>query len=622
LHFHSFSILSNLDPTRGGSPFCQYIQLSGSVKKNGVFVKFAPQKISAASFRFFVQGSCQFGLWYHTKMKRAPLDYLDYLNDAVVRGMAKYRTPALALALIDRNGILFSGSYGYADLACTRPVQPDTLFNIGSLGKIFTALLLLQASEEGRLLLDDPVNCYLSWFQPGAGVGATITLRHLLHHTAGLPQGFDSEPGGLNEIYNLAQIPLAFPPGEQFYYSNTGYKVLGLVLESVYGQPYAEIARKAILEPLEMHNSAAAVTADLRPRMPVGLRPLLDDRPTWPDGPLVPAEWMPTTTGDGCIAASLGDLANFASMLLNRGEFHDRRLIAEDNWQSMISPGLPGDLPTGYGLGLELYRERGYRLAGHGGDAPGYEAYLWLDLDNGLGVVEMEAVPHLPRLSFFALDLLRAVRLGLAWPQPAFLAQDSLELPNAAEFNGVYERCEPTGPDFQVTRLEIQGDAALQLHWTDEKGAAEQAALVVAEEDSFLIDHPGWALFPLQFGRAEGEWGPGPVIELFYGPHWFVNPAYQGPRQFAIPSRWLAYSGHYLSFSPYLNSFRVFVRKGQLVFCLADGRALPLEELAEGEFRIADEEYVAERLRFDNLAGGRALRALLSGAPFSRVGVG
>lgn len=138
--------------------------------------------------------------------------------------------PGLAVALTDREKLLQTFTYGFADLGRQPPVTPDTVFEIGSLGKPFTSIALLQLYDEGRLDLHAPVSRYLPWFQVQSE-HPPITVHHLMNHTGGIIRGTDLAPHGLYESWNLRQTRTSCPPGEYFWYSNIGYKTLGFLVE-------------------------------------------------------------------------------------------------------------------------------------------------------------------------------------------------------------------------------------------------------------------------------------------------------------------------------------------------------------------------------------------------------
>ena len=145
--------------------------------------------------------------------------------------------PGLAIAITDRYKVLRVATFGYSDLASGTPIKTDSMFEIGSIGKSFTNIALMQLHDEGRLDLHSPVARYLPWFEVQSDYGP-ITTHHLMSHTSGLVTGTDVAPPGYYESWALRETKTGAPPGEYFRYSNIGYKTLGLLLETIAGGPY------------------------------------------------------------------------------------------------------------------------------------------------------------------------------------------------------------------------------------------------------------------------------------------------------------------------------------------------------------------------------------------------
>jgi CubicO group peptidase (beta-lactamase class C family) len=147
------------------------------------------------------------------------------IDAAVETEMERARLPGLTLGLTDRDGTLLIRTYGFADLRARLPVTPDTLFEIGSIGKTFTAVATLQLFDEGRIDLHSPVVRYLPWFAVPQPAGhAPITVAHLLSHRAGIVAGIDGTPEAAFQVWSLRDLPTFSAPGERFHYSNVGYK--------------------------------------------------------------------------------------------------------------------------------------------------------------------------------------------------------------------------------------------------------------------------------------------------------------------------------------------------------------------------------------------------------------
>jgi CubicO group peptidase (beta-lactamase class C family) len=324
--------------------------------------------------------------------------------DAAIHGYRRDGSvPGLALAITDRHGVVLARVAGLADVAAGRPVTPDTLFEVGSIGKAFTAVTILQLQAESRLSIDDPVVRHLPWFRVPRH-GDTITLHHLLSHTAGITAGVDGTPEATFQVWRLRDLPPGSRPGRRFHYSNVGYKVLGLVIEAIEGEPYPEVIRRRVLRLAEMATSEPAITNDIRHRLAVGYAPARDDLP-WTEGdPLTPATWLETGTADGSVAATGTDLAAFVRFLMTDTTGTVERMATS-------VPALQSD---GYGYALLPRTIDGRGYLGHGGGMVGYIAGMQWDPEAGIGAVVLQNGPgHNPNaLARLAIRQTRAVRDG------------------------------------------------------------------------------------------------------------------------------------------------------------------------------------------------------------------
>ncbi len=154
----------------------------------------------------------------------------------------EWALPGVAIALTDADRLLGVWTYGFANLDARTPVRPDTLFLMGSIGKSFTAVAVLQEHERGTIDLHAPVQNYLPWFEVESEL-PPITVHDLLTHTAGIINGSDLAPHGYYEAWALRRSRRVTGPGERYHYSNVGYKTLGLLLEAVRGEPLATFSR-------------------------------------------------------------------------------------------------------------------------------------------------------------------------------------------------------------------------------------------------------------------------------------------------------------------------------------------------------------------------------------------
>ena len=257
--------------------------------------------------------------------------------------------PGMAIAITDREKVLRIATFGYADIASRAPIEAGSMFEIGSIGKSFTNIALMQLRDEGRLDLNLPVSLYLPWFEVQSEHGP-ITPHHLMSHTSGLVTGTEIAPHGYYESWALRETKTGAPPGEYFRYSNIGYKTLGFLLEEVAGEPYQDVIQARVLDPLGMRDSHPVISFETRKRAAVGYRSFYDDRPEHRDHGIAPALWSEYGAGDGCQASTAEDMATYLRMIMDRGSGSTGRLISEESFALMTRHVIPrpdsGATPT------------------------------------------------------------------------------------------------------------------------------------------------------------------------------------------------------------------------------------------------------------------------------------
>ncbi len=514
--------------------------------------------------------------------------------------------PGVVLAVTDRQKALRVASFGYADLSSGKPMDSGLMFEIGSIGKSFTNIALMQLRDEGRLDLHAPVSCYLPWFEVQSSY-APITAHHLMTHTAGLPSGNDIGPHGLYEVWALRESRTGAPPGEYFRYSNVGYKTLGFLLEELDGRPYADSIQARVLDPLGMRNSHPVIGFETRRRAATGYRSFFDDRPEYREHGLVPSLWTEYGVGDGCQASTVEDMGIYLRMLMNGGAGPAGQVLSEESFSLVTQRTIATSQWGGawYGYGLTLADVEGHSYLGHGGSTPGFVAAIIADLDDGIGIVVLvngNAEYYGPTV--MALRLLELLRMGLNQQEmpPPRAIPDLASVSNSADYAGAYS----CGKERLV--LAAQGDR-LTLDWH-----GQDVALETRGGDVFYAAHPDLELFHLEFGRDGDR-----VVEIFHGPDWYVGDGYSGPDSFDYPQEWERYLGHYRTYNFGLTNFRVVLRKGTLLLLYPAGGHDVLVPLEDGLFRIGEDTRSPETLRFDAVASGRALRATYSGCPYYRT---
>ena len=183
--------------------------------------------------------------------------------DGIFTAWDKPDAPGCALALVQDGQIIYQRGYGQANLEYDIPITPDTVFHVASVSKQFTAYAILLLAQDGKLGLDDDVHTHVPEL---ADFGATITVRHLIHHTSGLRDQWELlrfAGWRMDDVITTADIlrlvwqqrELNFPPGAEYAYSNTGYTLMALIVERVAGTPFREFCAERIFKPLEMQHT-------------------------------------------------------------------------------------------------------------------------------------------------------------------------------------------------------------------------------------------------------------------------------------------------------------------------------------------------------------------------------
>ncbi|MBI9046717.1 MAG: beta-lactamase family protein [Anaerolineaceae bacterium] len=523
--------------------------------------------------------------------------HYENLDNWIEAKMALSDTPGTVIAFTDRETDLQISTYGYKNIETQSPIQADTLFEIGSIGKTFTAIAILQAMEKELLDIYDPVTKYLPWFKVQSEF-SPFNLYHLLTHTSGLVRGTDFSPDARIIVWRLRDTQTGFPPGERYYYSDIGYKILGLVLQRVYEKPYAEIIRDNILEPIGMQNTFAVISHSIYEQLARGSQYLFDDRPPHSSNPLIPAAWLETDSGDGSIASTAADMTCFIRMILNRGQ----GVISEESFDLMTTPasqriyGRWGQ----YGCGILTHEEDGAVFIGHTGDMPGFEAYFKADMTHGYGMMVMTTQPYPTGLIWGVLDAFKASYLNLEialLPLPP----DPLLIPNANEYVGVYQ-----ADQREMTIKAIGPNLFLIMD-------GQEIQLEQYDEDCFYIPQEEFNRYLLEFQRDQA----GQVAEAFYGCEQFFHTKYGSKKSYSFPDEWNSYTGHYRSYNPWESNCRIMVRRDKLFLVWPDGFAEELTQVAENKFRIGA-LWSPEHLKFSDFSDRKALCVNLTNCEFYR----
>ena len=314
---------------------------------------------------------------------------------------------------------VLSAAYGFANRRTHTPIRVDTKFDLGSMPKMFTAIAIAQLAEAGRLHYDDPIIKYLPSF-PNRTIAEKVTIHQLLTHTAGFgnyfrPGFFERRLSTVKEyLAFVAEDPLVSEPGAQYQYSNSGYVVLGAIIESVSGQDFYDYVRDHIFRPAGMRDTAYYTREEHIENVATGytsgqgfmiLRP--GEKP--PSGKTPHPGMVIRQSGDGSSPqeqTSSSSLKDTNDMRPYRGSpaggaystapdllrfveaLENDKLVNADSLK-VLQTGKVVTRPGGprYGYGFNEWEVGGHRIVGHGGGAPGVNTMLQIYPDLGYSVI-------------------------------------------------------------------------------------------------------------------------------------------------------------------------------------------------------------------------------------------
>lgn len=291
--------------------------------------------------------------------------------DSILAPHFDQHSPGASVIVTKRGRVLFRKAYGLANIEQDIPLQADDLFRAGSLTKQFTAAAVILLAQEGKLALSDPITRYLQDYPTH---GQVITIEHLLTHSSGI-RDYVGMPGfvenmtkdkSVNElIAGFKDEPIQFTPGSKFAYSNSGYVLLGAIIERVRGLPYHEFMARNIFIPLGM--KATAVDGYERDAWAARGSRVLGYR-RGDTAPLISAS---QAYAAGSLVTNVDDLARWDAAIT------DGKLLKPDNWRRMFSRyHLSGGELTKYGYGWFLSSRAGHTTAEHGGLTSGFSSYV------------------------------------------------------------------------------------------------------------------------------------------------------------------------------------------------------------------------------------------------------
>ena len=317
--------------------------------------------------------------------------------DDYVMSQLKAAGPGLALAVVSAGTVVHSVGYGLADLRSKAPNTPDTIFHLASSGKQFTGLGIMMLAEERKLHVDDPVGKHLPSL---ARYGPKMTVRHLLHHTSGIRDFYDEE--GVNEVLTRCDRPtnddmirlyaeLGCPmaergiqPGDTFEYSNSGYDLLGAIIEHVSGESYHDFFQRRVFDRLGMKDTFS--NPDRRvsdPRCATGY-----ESGGWSQFVAPGGSDFDNLVGSGSFYTTTNDLCVYDKALASNS------LVTEASMREALTSDRTNDgTETNYGFGWMFGTYEGLRFAEHEGEWIGFYSYVGRCLDRSFSIFALSNHP-------------------------------------------------------------------------------------------------------------------------------------------------------------------------------------------------------------------------------------
>jgi len=291
--------------------------------------------------------------------------------DAVVAPHIRAGGPGAAVAVRQRGDLIHVAGYGLANVEWGIPIDADTVFRIGSITKQFTAAAIMRLAEGGKLSIDDPIEAHLPDYPVN---GRRITVRHLLNHTSGIKSytdlpnffaEFSAKELPLAKMIDVFKdLPLDFEPGEKFLYNNSGYMLLGAIIEAASGQDCWTFLRETFFAPLGMASTGYLHDRPITPKRAAGyeLAPKLVNA-----APLA----MSWPHAAGALGSTVTDLLRWDAAL------HGGEVVSPASYAAITTPGSLNDgsaMTYAFGLVQRRYRDR--PQVGHNGGINGFVSSL------------------------------------------------------------------------------------------------------------------------------------------------------------------------------------------------------------------------------------------------------
>jgi D-alanyl-D-alanine carboxypeptidase len=356
---------------------------------------------------------------------------LQHVDSIVATEFARDSIASLTIGVVTARGLVWTKSYGFADMGTRRVADRGSVYRIGSITKMFTGLMLQQLVTDGKIRLSDPVERYypeIREVQGYARLAAPITVLQFATMTSGLAREPKEEgpfwTGPVSQWDSTLHLALShtsieFTPGTRFQYSNIGYAILGATLGRAAGIPYVRWEKERILGPLDMRHTTfeiePAIASDVTRGYGISDGGKVDGGQAVREGITGRGYKVP----NGALFTTIDDLSHF--LVLQMG-FGPAEVVARSRLDSVYSgiAAATGGLMGGYGIGYSVERRGAYTWFGHNGAVAGYAAILLFDREHQIGVIVLRnALGGAVRPGKTAVDVLQyLVDTKLVVPKP------------------------------------------------------------------------------------------------------------------------------------------------------------------------------------------------------------
>jgi CubicO group peptidase (beta-lactamase class C family) len=331
----------------------------------------------------------------------------DKIDDYIIAQIKRLHVPGASLAVVRDGHITKAQGYGFANLELRSPATKETVYEIGSTSKQFTATAIMMLVKEGKVRLDDTITKY---FPEAPQAWRGITIRHLLTHTSGIQNhvavphwldvfrtnlAFETAPSRDELLKMFFKLPLEFQPGETWAYDNTGYYLLGIIIEKASGKSYWQFLDERIFKPLGMNATRSTDPEPIVRNRASGYEwknDHFENRPV-----LLPA----VAFSAGSLLSTVEDMAKWDAAL------YTEKLLKKSSLDQMWTAPATNDgtdAPFNYGFGWFIENYHGHRLVQHSGGTPGFSSAMYRFVSDKLTIIIL--TNHADRiLDQLAIDL-------------------------------------------------------------------------------------------------------------------------------------------------------------------------------------------------------------------------